>query len=148
MNKEDLVKHCWKHFELKFKTVQDRMKTLQDSLSSETKSSAGDKHETGRAMVQLEQEKLSRQLLELEKTRSVLLRIDVNQKSDKISLGSLVKTDLANYFVAISSEVFKQKDLTVFCISAGSPIAQNLMGKEMGEAFYFNGQEQTILEVA
>ena len=147
MNKEDLIQHCWKHFELKFKTVQDQMKTLQDSLTSETKSSAGDKHETGRAMVQLEQEKLSRQLLELEKTRSTLLRIDNNKKSDKISLGSLVRADSANYFVAVSSEVFKQKDITVFCISTGSPIAQLLLGKSKGEQIVFNGSTITILEV-
>ena len=43
-------------------TVHQIIRSNQNALNSETKSSAGDKHETGRAMLQLEMEKASQQL--------------------------------------------------------------------------------------
>lgn len=120
---------------------------LRESLGSETKSSAGDKHETGRAMVQLEQEKMGQQLQRLDATRSILKKINIDTPSNKIRLGSLVKTSAADYFIAISAGAFKHNDGVVYCISANAPIARLLLGKEKGERFVFNGNEQSILDV-
>ncbi|MDC6365237.1 MULTISPECIES: 3-oxoacyl-ACP synthase [Flavobacteriaceae] len=147
MSKEELLQHCWMHLEERSETIQKQMKGLQDSLNSETKSSAGDKHETGRAMVQLEQEKLGQQLLEVEKTRAILQRIDITKSSNRISLGSLVKTNTASYFISISCGAFQKANTTIYCVSAKAPIAQLLMGKAAGEEFHFNGKHFTILEV-
>lgn len=144
--KEQLLKFCWEHINDRTDRLQQRRVSLQESLNSETKSSAGDKHETGRAMVQLEQEKLGKQLFELEEIKRVLQKVDIHKNSKKISLGSLVKTTTANYFIAISAGACKSDDTAVFCISASSPIAQLLLGKEEGDTFVFNGKENTILE--
>lgn len=145
--KKDLLEFCWKQVDERTTRLKKQSDELQESLGSETKSSAGDKHETGRAMVQLEQEKLGQQLQELEATRSILKKINIEKPSDKIRLGSLVKTSMANYFIAISAGTFNCDDEVVYCISASAPIAQLLLGKEKGENFAFNGKEQSILEV-
>ncbi len=145
--KEKLLQFCWNYVDRRLKTLKKRSSALQDSLTSETKSSAGDKHETGRAMVQLEQEKLGRQLTELEKTKIVLQQVDVHIKSEKVRLGSLVKTTLGNYFVSISAGLFTDHDLSVFCVSAHAPVARLLLGKEKGDSITFNGKEVSILEV-
>ena len=55
--KQELYKLCLEYVENRFQTIQNTIKEIQESLGSETKSSAGDKHETGRAMLQLEREK-------------------------------------------------------------------------------------------
>ncbi|AEM70324.1 hypothetical protein Murru_1281 [Allomuricauda ruestringensis DSM 13258] len=144
--KKALLDFCWSHLDERTTRLKKQSGELQESLSSETKSSAGDKHETGRAMVQLEQEKLGQQLLELDTTRSVLNKINIDTPSDKIRLGSLVKTSVADYFIAISAGAFKHNDGVVYCISANAPIARLLLGKEKGERFVFNGS-QSILEV-
>ena len=65
--KESLLHFCQDYVRQKQEVLKKRGASLQESLNSETKSSAGDKHETGRAMVQLEQEKLGQQLQEIEK---------------------------------------------------------------------------------
>jgi hypothetical protein len=52
----------------------------QNALNDDSKSSAGDKHETSRAMVQLEQEKLSSQLENLTKLRQLLKSISLEKK--------------------------------------------------------------------
>ena len=145
--KEELLQFCWDYVNQRTERLENSGASLQESLDSETKSSAGDKHETGRAMVQLEQEKLAQQLQELNRTKAVLQKIDIEKKTDKIRLGSLVRTSLAQYFIAISAGVFKQEGNLIYCISSGAPIAQLLLGKEVGETFSFNGTSHSVLEV-
>ncbi|MGW9684488.1 3-oxoacyl-ACP synthase [Flagellimonas sp. 2504JD1-5] len=145
--KEQLLNFCWESIEEKAARLKKRSTELQESLGSETKSSAGDKHETGRAMVQLEQEKLGNQLMELDKTKAILQKVDVAKNSSKIILGSLVKTSTTNYFIAVSTGMYVKEGDTVFCISPSAPIAQLLLGKEQGDSIAFNGTKMEILEV-
>lgn len=147
MIKEQLLKFCWDYVGEKSQRLKNSHADLQESLDSETKNSTGDKHETGRAMVQLEQEKLAQQFTELEKTKNILQRVDIRIKSGTIGLGSLVRTNAADYFIAISAGVFKQEGKPIYCISQEAPIAQLLMGKKKGEIFVFNGNSHTVLEV-
>ncbi len=141
------MKFCWDYVGEKAQRLKNSNADLQESLDSETKNSTGDKHETGRAMVQLEQEKLAQQFMELEKTKNILQRVDVRIKSATIGLGSLVRTNAADYFIAISAGAFKQEGKPIYCISQEAPIAQLLMGKKKGETFVFNGNSHTVLEV-
>ncbi|MEX0314602.1 MAG: 3-oxoacyl-ACP synthase [Allomuricauda sp.] len=145
--KEDLLQFCWDDVDVRTASLKKRSDELQESLNSETKSSAGDKHETGRAMVQLEQEKLGKQLLELDKKKATLQKVDITKTSNKIVLGSLVKTSLANYFIAISAGAFKKEGVDVFCVSPNAPIAQLLLGKEHGDTVTFNGKKIEILSI-
>ena len=50
--KEKLYTKCIQFIENRHQTIQNSISEIQESLLSETKSSAGDKHETGRAMLQ------------------------------------------------------------------------------------------------
>ncbi len=141
------MKFCWDYVGEKTQRLKSSNADLQESLDSETKNSTGDKHETGRAMVQLEQEKLAQQFMELEKTKNILQRVDVRKKSETIGLGSLARTSTADYFIAISAGAFKQEGKPIYCISQEAPIAQLLMGKKKGETFVFNSNSLTVLEV-
>ncbi|WP_421813273.1 3-oxoacyl-ACP synthase [Flagellimonas sp.] len=145
--KKALLEFCWSYVDDRTARLKKQGDELQESLGSETKSSAGDKHETGRAMVQLEQEKLGQQVQELSATRSILNKINIDSPSNKIRLGSLVKTSIADYFIAISAGAFKHNNREVYCISANAPIARLLLGKEKGACFIFNGKEHSILGV-
>lgn len=145
--KKDLLQFCWKQVDDRAARLKRQSDELHESLDSETKNTAGDKHETGRAMVQLEQEKLGQQLQEVDAIRAVLRKIDIDKQTDYIRLGSLVRTSMANYFVAISAGLFTSGQEKVYCISANAPIAQALWGKKKGDSFVFNGAEHSILEV-
>ena len=70
--KENLYLQCVHFVEKRFNTIQNTINEIQESLTSETKSSAGDKHETGRAMLQLEREKAGNQLAEIQKIKDFL----------------------------------------------------------------------------
>lgn len=94
---------CHDLLRLREDAVNKHIKDLQAALQSETKSTAGDKHETGRAMLQLEREKLGRQLQEIEKERGVLSKINTEINSNTVGLGSVVYTSQGNYFIAVSA---------------------------------------------
>ena len=65
--KEALHASCVGFVEDRLETIQKTIQDIQMSLTSETKSSAGDKHETGRAMLQLEREKAGINCLKFKK---------------------------------------------------------------------------------
>lgn len=119
--------------------IQAEFDALQDSLMTETKSSAGDKHETGRAMTQLEQEKLSRQLGEIRKTLEGLRKIDPQQRSSTVAFGSLVQTSRGYFYISVGIGALQMGKESVFCITAGSPIGQQLLGKTAGSQIQLNG---------
>lgn len=124
--------------------IQQDFDALQESLLSQTKSSAGDKHETGRAMAQLEQEKLSRQLIETRKTIEGLRKIDPTKTPDTIGFGSLVNTDRGYFFVSVGIGQISIDTSTVFCITAGSPLGQKLLGKRSSDIIQLNGSLEII----
>ena len=75
--KEALFSQCESFVNKRLQTVEAVLSSNQKALQSETKSSAGDKHETGRAMLQLEMEKAGQQLVGITQMQVVLSKIDV-----------------------------------------------------------------------
>lgn len=143
--KEAAYDHCCQFVNERLGRIQLQIKELEAALTSETKSSAGDKHETGRAMIQLEREKLGQQLSELEKTQQLLFKVPRDRGSKTIGLGNLIVTDSFSYYIAISAGEFRHETKSVYCISAATPIGKLVYGKAVGDAFHFNGKTATIL---
>ena len=123
------------------------MKDLEESLENESKSSAGDKYETGREMINLEFGKLNGQLMEFRKLQETLLKAWRNVPATNIQLGSLVKTSVANYFIAIPAGEISDGTEKFYAIGANSPVAQALLGKKKGAQFNFNGTMNRITSV-
>ena len=142
-----LYQFCQGFVDQRATRIQSQIKELQTALDSETKSSAGDKHETGRAMLQLEREKLGHQLAEVQDLNRVMQKIDISSKKTAAALGSLVKTTTANYFLAISAGEFKSGDSPIYCISLNTPIGIMLLGKTVGDTIGFNGNVLKIVEI-
>lgn len=145
--KRKLYNHCQEFCRIRIDKIQGQINTIRESLTAESKSTAGDKHETGRAMLQLEREKLGKQLHEVEKQQQVLQRLNPDVKNVRIVLGSLVQTETATYFISIAAGKVDIESEHIFCISANSPIGQLLLGKTTNDSFVFNGGEQRVLEV-
>ncbi|MDE3743232.1 3-oxoacyl-ACP synthase [Maribacter polysaccharolyticus] len=147
--KRRLHRFCEDFVRDRISRIHSQINEIQEALSSETKSSAGDKHETGRAMLQLEREKLGRQLSEAEDMQRVLKKVDISTSRTAATLGSLVKTTTANYFLSISAGECKldtpQKN---YCISLNTPIGIMLLGKNVGQTIHFGEEHIKILEIA
>lgn len=126
---------------------RNQLEQIQQDLGNETKSSAGDKYETGRAMLHIEREKIGRQLHELEQLQSILVGINEKQVQQKVQLGSLVCTQTFIYFVSVSLGELKTEDFTFYAISKSTPMAQAMLGCSMGESFNFRGLSYTVLSI-
>ena len=142
--KQELYNQCTVFVENRLQTIKNTISEIQESLLSETKSSAGDKHETGRAMLQLEREKAGQQLAEAQKVKEILSKIDVFKTSKNVCLGSLVFTSQANYFISISAGKFNIDNVDYFAISPNTPIGKLLVSKKIGDEIIFREQQFTI----
>jgi hypothetical protein len=142
--KQELFKQCEAFVNKRAQTVEDIISSNQKALQSETKSSAGDKHETGRAMLQLEMEKAGQQLSGIQQMKEILSKIDVFKTSDIAHLGSIIETDSANYFLSISAGQLIVDNKVYFAVSVSSPIGKLLLGKKQGNALIFNNIKKTI----
>lgn len=145
--KEKLYQSCLQFTNNRLLTVKSKMDEIQESLLSETKSSAGDKHETGRAMLQLEREKAGNQLAEIQKINQLLSKISINKMSDCIGLGSVIYTTKSNYFIAISAGELIIENEKFYAISANTPIAKLLLGKAVSAEIQFRDQNFKIINV-
>ncbi|MDB4204642.1 3-oxoacyl-ACP synthase [Polaribacter sp.] len=145
--KEALFEQCEVFVNKRLYNIENVISSNQKALQSETKSSAGDKHETGRAMLQLEMEKAGQQLSGIAKMKIVLSKIDVLKSSKNACLGSIIFTDKARYFLSISAGQLVVADKSYFAISVASPIGKLLLGKQEKDAISFNGITIVINEI-
>lgn len=67
--------------------------SAKDSRDSDTKSSAGDKYETGREMMQMEMNKAELQMQAAKKLLHELDKIDLKSSGNNVKPGSLVTTN-------------------------------------------------------
>lgn len=139
-----LYNACIEFVNRREETVNQIITSNQKALTSETKSSAGDKHETGRAMLQLEMEKASQQLAGINEMKLVLSKIKFDESSKFIKLGSLIITNQANYFLAISTGKITISGNDYYAVSPSSPIGKLLLGKKVDDEFIFNGKKISI----
>lgn len=142
--KQQLYAQCVNFVEDRYSKIQNQINQIQESLTSETKSSAGDKHETGRAMLQLEREKAGQQLAEVEILKEALSKIDVAKTSEIVGLGSVVTTSNANYYLAISAGQITANSQSFFAISPNTPMGLLLMGKRIGDVVVFRDNKFVI----
>ncbi|TBN03955.1 3-oxoacyl-ACP synthase [Hyunsoonleella flava] len=145
--KQDLYNQCFEFIENRLQTIQTTIQDIQKSLLSETKSSAGDKHETGRAMLQLEREKAGKQLSEIQKVKASLSKINIEKTSNTVGLGSIVYTSKLNYFIAISAGEIELGNVKFYAISPSTPIAKLLLSKKVGDQITFRSLTFAVLKI-
>lgn len=146
--KQQLYSRCLDYVTQRIDTFQKAIVTAQRSANEETKSSAGDKYETGRAMMQLEIEKNTVQLAEAIKLKKALDEINPASLATSVVPGSLVITDQSNYYISISAGQLQIDSKTYFAISPASPIGSLLKGLQVGDAFIFNAKTIRIEQIA
>lgn len=143
--KEKLLAQCSQLIASRHERILKTIADIENSLKEESKSSAGDKHNTGRAMLQIDRENAGNQLREIEKVQNQLQKVDISNTSEVIRLGSLVETNQALFFMSISVGNLPLNDKNYLGVAPNSPIGMCLLGKKKGEQFNFNGRVYKIL---
>lgn len=144
--KQDLLQACLDYANKRISNYKNELETIKESIESNDK--AGDvDDDSGNGKLFNDLEKNSQHLNEANKMLDGLKAISPNTVSDKVILGSVVKTTNNNFFISVSAGKIDITDGNYFAISHHSPIGMLLMGKAKGEKVEFNGNSFTITEV-
>lgn len=145
--KEQLHQQCVHYVQQRMDAAQQAIAEAQQAANNDTKSSAGDKYETGREMAQQETNRNLTQLNEANKLLVALNRIGTSGQSTTAEAGSVVRTNQGNFYLSISAGNIKINDETYIAISTASPIGFKLKGTKAGDHVSFNGKNYSIVEV-
>lgn len=118
--------------------LQQVLADLKESGANETKSTAGDKHETALAMLQIEQANKRAQLQDLLAQKAALEKINPAIVAPVVVAGSLVKTNRGYLFMSIAAGKINVDGILVIALSPQSPLGQKLMGSSAGERVAMN----------
>ena len=147
IQKESLKLEINRILEEKLKFAQSNFEEAQESVTIETKGSAGDKHETSRAMAQIELENAGKVLLEAEKNCDIFKNLS-DFTSEKVTQGSLIYTNFEIFYISLGLGKIEFESETIFCLNLNSPIGKILFGKKVGDSFAFNSKNYEIKMLA
>jgi len=145
MTKPALHILCHAFIEQRIAAARTAMQAAQESSSSETKSSAGDKYETGREMANAERDRNAAHMQQAQQLQTELARISPDAACDTVRPGALVHTSLGWFYIGISAG--KLAGHEVFAVSPAAPVAVALKGLRAGEEAVFNGKVVRVMAV-
>lgn len=145
--KSILFDKCLQIVENQIVGTQKEIAEAQEVANGETKSSAGDKYETTRSMMQIEIANCTKRLVEQQKLQQILKQISFQDSYSVVGLGTLVLSNQGNFFISagigkveIGTEIF-------FAISPHSPLGEKFYQKKVGDEFVLNGRKYIVLEL-
>jgi len=142
--KEKIYAHYQQVINNKISMLQQVLADLKESGTNETKSTAGDKHETALAMLQIEQANKRNQLQEVMTQKNALEKINPALTSNTILNGSLIKTSRGYLFMSVALGKAVVEDKTVIALSPQSPLGQKLMSLSINSTASVNNIDYTI----
>ena len=128
----------------KINLLREVLADLKESSSNETKSTAGDKHETALAMLQIEQANIRGQLKDTLDKKTALEKINPLLTAIKIVNGSLIKTNKGYLFMSIALGKATIESITVTALFPQSPLGIKLMGLIAGDIAEINNNSYVI----
>ncbi len=146
--KTALYQLCLGFIKERINTAETALKQAREASNDDTKSSAGDKYETSREMMQQDIDRNKRLLIDAEENHKLLNSLKDAPFSESARNGSLIYTNHGNFYLSISAGQLQLGKETIFAISAVSPIGKLLLGKQKGNAFDFNGKKYQIKEIS
>lgn len=145
--KIELYQLCMRFIEQRIDTAETALEQAREASNDDTKSSAGDKFETTREMMQQDISRNKRLLMDAKENLQVLESLKEQPVAEVVRNGSLVLTTEGAFYISISAGQLSLAGKTYFAISALSPIGKLLLGKKVNDGIVFNGKEYSILEI-
>ena len=127
--------------------LQQTLADLKESGANETKSTAGDKHETALAMLQIEQANTRAQLQTALEDQAILKNINLSIIVNQIVNGSLIKTSKGYFFMSVALGKYVIDSIIVYALSPQSPLGEKLIGLKVGEKGIVNGNEYLVEDI-
>ncbi len=145
--KAALLTACAGYVQERIATAEQAIASARDAAMDDTKSSAGDKFETTREMMQQEIARNEQLLAEAYRMEQVLMAGFPASRQEQVRPGSLVETDQGIFFICISIGLLRTDDIDCYVISADSPLGRQLLGKRAREQFSFNSRTYQVRQI-
>lgn len=131
----------------KIASLQAVLAGLKESAANETKSTAGDKHETALAMLQIEEANTRQQLQQVIGQKDILQKINPAIATVSVVNGSLIQTGKGYLFMSAALGKANLEGHEVTALSAQSPLGKKLMGLAAGAVVEINNSKYVILNI-
>ncbi|WP_316824041.1 3-oxoacyl-ACP synthase [Pedobacter miscanthi] len=145
--KSKLYQLCLTFIQNRIENIEYSLQQARQASNDDTKSSAGDKYETTREMMQQEMDRNNKLLYEAGQQKIALQQIENVEAGKVIKNGSLALTSEGNFYISISAGELNIDGQKFFAVSQASPIGKFLIGKATGESFKFNGKDYLVKEI-
>jgi hypothetical protein len=145
--KKELYQKCLAYVQNRLEAAKQALDDVQAAVNDETKSSAGDKYETSREMMQQETDRNLAQLNEANKLKVALSTITTGGSAATAEPGSVVITDNGSFYLAISAGIITVNNEKYYAVSPMSPIGMKLKGLKSGNKFTLNDKSYLIEQV-
>jgi transcription elongation GreA/GreB family factor len=146
MNKIEVISAFLLELKGKRQALVEELSSLREGLMSDSKNTSGDKHETSRAMNQIEQERIGKLLSQVDEQIEQLKSIHP-KPTELVNTGSLLSLNGQWFFIASGMGKKMIGEKNVFSLSLQSPLGEILKGKRLGDRVSFNGSMQVIEEL-
>ena len=145
-SKTEIIEAFKEKLNVSLRGIQDAIDQTEQALQEETKSSAGDKYETSREMLQADLDRLESQRSILQSSLSLFA---VSQDNDQIVVGSIAEISINHQphtlYIGPAIGNVTVDTLEIRAISTASPLGAALLGKLPQEEFSWNGKSIRIL---
>ncbi|MEB2783617.1 hypothetical protein [Algoriphagus persicinus] len=132
----------------KINLLKAERKAINDGILEDTKSSAGDKFETGRETMSRDLMTVENQLKQANFEFDELCRFQaIKEPSASVQEGSLVQLGTDNYLISISLGQLTVDGQKLFMLSKNSPLGEVLVGRKKNEQVEFRGKSILITEI-
>jgi polysaccharide pyruvyl transferase WcaK-like protein len=145
--KKTILQYIINQLHSQLTSFQNDYQALQSALANETKSSAGDKYETGREMITQEVNKVTDQINKQELFIQKLKQIDSSKPVIVAGENALVESSMGTFFIGIPLGVVQIENEKVFFISFQSPIYQVMRNLKAGDHFIWQSKKVDILDI-
>ncbi len=144
--KQKLLQICNERVDKRINDYKEEVNLIKESIASSDKSSSED-DDAGHGKLLNDLEKNMAYLNDAKKTKEYLSTIKTNIDSKDAMLGSIVKTNIMNFYIATSIGKIELDDAVFYAISVNSPIGQLLINKTVNAQFEFNQNKYVISEI-
>ena len=144
--KQRLLKVCMQRQQDQITAAKKSMDEMQES-ANEQQGSMEDKFESFREACQNQRDMFAKHLDEAISGLAILKRIVATKLNKEVTLGSVVHTNSANFFISVSLGEIVSDEEKYFAISPMSPLFKAMADKKAGEKFSFRNTDYVIKEV-
>lgn len=143
--KEELLEELHKAIHRRINEASKILDEVQESVDSESQSTAGDKHDTSRELMQQERNKAAQNLQNQIAMDGLLIQLKNTASSNVITFGSLVLTSIGWIFIGLPLGKITFEKCDVLCVSGNSPMAKLLVNGKAGGCIEINNNSIEII---